>query len=93
MLHGFVRALERNIEEVSQAAQLHHDGAQTILAGSKSVGQDVEAVHEAISSIAGGLAAVQANAEHTLSVGGAVRSNAQELTVKCDQIIARLRAA
>ena len=93
LLHGFVRALERNIEEVSQAAQLHHDGAQTILAGSKSVGQDVEAVHEAISSIAGGLAAVQANAEHTLSVGGAVRSNAQELTVKCDQIIARLRAA
>lgn len=93
LLNTVVRELECNVSEVSSAAEKHHKGARTILASSQSVGDDVEAVHNAISSIAAGLDAVKANAEHTLNVGAAVRASASELTQQFNQVVARLRAA
>ena len=93
LLNTVVRQLERNVSDVSLAADKHHQGARTILASSQSVGGDAQAVHDAISVIAAGLDAVKANAEHTLNVGAAVRSSASELTQRFDLVIARLRAA
>lgn len=75
LLHGLIGQLDRNVSDVTLAAERHHAGARTIFETSQSMGADAESVHGAIEAISAELETVKAAAAHTLNVSAAVRGS------------------